>query len=315
MSNRQIPALRFGYTVPDDPEVVAVLFQYRAVNSDRIFHAIDRNLDGEMIVSEGIFGGQLYEVRAAVETVPPRSLAYGQWIRTAGQSEFPSVELKQWREDAIAAISRHANQLQRFHQLIDELTSAQQATALDENIRRRELATRTDNTEALIVEEQQVRATADAALASDITLLSASVGDNAAAIVQEAVTRANAITAEAAARTAAIAEIDTEIAEGLFDIQAVAAPGGVEVRLAMLARASDGDSFKESGIFIDVISDGLGGFNSTVTIKADSFRVTDSNDDLIFGTFAGEFISNAVSRSLDGKFRLNPPAGQLLISD
>lgn len=297
------PVLSVTWTDPEDPTITSIAISYNVQGSSTKYTvtAPDPSL-GSFVIDQNVVSGQIYEVTALIQTQPDRFRQATGTVTTSTPTPDAAVVLEELQNDTKEVIRRHSDTLSTLRDVIDELTSAQQSTATDENIHRRELATRTDNTEALIVEEQQVRATADAALASDITLLSASVGDNAAAIVQEAVTRANAITAEAAARTAAIAEIDTEIAEGLFDIQAVAAPGGVEVRLAMLARASTGGSFEEAGVFIDVISDGSGGFYSTITNKADSFRVTDANDDLIFGTLGGDFVSNALIRSPDGKF-------------
>jgi hypothetical protein len=71
-----------------------------------------------------------------------------------------------------------------------------------------------------------------------------------------------------------------DMAGGLFRVQSVAAPTGVSVRLALLGRVSVGTgeaaTFKESGILIDIIPDGLT-YRSRVAVKADQFVITDGS--------------------------------------
>lgn len=77
-----------------------------------------------------------------------------------------------------------------------------------------------DNAFAAIATEQTVRASEDSALASQITSLSATVGDNAAAIVSEQTARADADTAIASNVTTLTARVDGNDAD-IQDIQVV----------------------------------------------------------------------------------------------
>jgi hypothetical protein len=60
---------------------------------------------------------------------------------------------------------------------------------------------------ALIVSEQTARATADSAMASDISALTALTNDNAAAIANEQIARTDADSAEATARQTLAAQL------------------------------------------------------------------------------------------------------------
>lgn len=97
----------------------------------------------------------------------------------------------------------------------EDIAFARQSLTADVNDQREalaqatlELGVRIDENQASIVSEQTARATADSALASDITTLQADVGTNAAAIQIEATARADADSALSTLITALQADVD-----------------------------------------------------------------------------------------------------------
>lgn len=77
--------------------------------------------------------------------------------------------------------------------------------------------------------------------------------------------------------TELIAQFGENLADGLVAFQAVAAPAGVTVRYAILLKGSIGDTFKQSGFFVELYTD-AGVLKSRVAIDADQFVVTDSDN-------------------------------------
>lgn len=176
---------------------------------------------------------------------------------------------------------------------------AQQVTALQAQVG--------EDVTAAILAEQTARATADEALALDILQLAATTAaDLTAAVLVESEARANSEEALAASviETAAQNALG-DLAGGLFKVQSVATPVDVSVRLALLGRVSTGTGteealFKESGILIDILPDGLGSYKSRVAIKSDQFVLTDgSNTHFPFSYEGGMvFIDSAMIRDL-----------------
>jgi hypothetical protein len=74
-----------------------------------------------------------------------------------------------------------------------------------------------------------------------------------------------------------IAEFGESLANGMIAFQAVAAPAGVTVRYAILLKAEIEDEFKESGLFIEIYTDG-GILKSRTVFHVDQFVVTDGGD-------------------------------------
>lgn len=111
----------------------------------------------------------------------------------------------------------------------------------------------------------------------DRKAISATVGAVQAAIVQEATTRATADTALSQSILDVAAQAASGLAEGLFTVRAESAPSGVLVRLALLGRITTLVDYVETGILIDLVSDGSGGFQSKILLKADSIYFTDGD--------------------------------------
>ena len=121
----------------------------------------------------------------------------------------------------------------------------------------------------------------------DRKAISSKVGDVEAAVVQESITRASADVALSQFVLEVAAQAASGLAEGLFTVRAEAAPSGVLVRLAMLARVTTLTDYVDTGILIDLVSDGGGGFASRILLKADSIYFTDGDVATIPMVFEG----------------------------
>ena len=129
---------------------------------------------------------------------------------------------------------------------------------------------------AAITTEQSARVNADSALAADIAILEADVGDNLAAIITEQAARADGDSANASSITAVSADLNDRFATGLMKFEAAANQAGVDARFSIMLRAGTADAFKESGLFLELYTDG-GIQKSRMAVLADQFVVTDGS--------------------------------------
>jgi hypothetical protein len=209
-------------------------------------------------------------------------------------------------------------------------------------------------TNARLINEETVRATADSALSSQITQLTAETGNNAAAIQTEATARANADSALSTQITSLDAEVDGNLArliqeetaradgdsslatsingvsadfngrfaQGLVKFEAVAAPTGVDARFSVLLRAGTNQSFKVSGFYVELYTEG-GVQKSRMAVQADQFLVTSGNSRHYPMVFENGELKLAIAnigtvtagllQSLNGKMKINLNNGTIEI--
>lgn len=176
----------------------------------------------------------------------------------------------------------------------------------------------------------------------DIREVSSEAADAAAAVRDEllAVTDPNGTSALAQAIRDVAAESASGLAEGLFTIQAytgspgsipagfpaIDVPNYVAVRLALLGRASNLDSYKDAGMYIDIMPNGVGGFTSSINMKADSFNFleddggpmapafTYDNGRLTLATAYVQELIAVVMRNQSGSSFINLKTGALRLS-
>lgn len=150
---------------------------------------------------------------------------------------------------------------------------------------------------AAFTEQIDVLSNADEALASQIVALTASVGDNAAAVVAESVARVGADGALATSITEVAANFDTYSASGRAGFQVSATPVGATARYAIVVRAGTVGSMLESGFYLDIFPGG-----TRAAIKADSFYLLSAAGGYLTAPFyvsAGvTYINNALIQNL-----------------
>lgn len=282
---RRVPALVFGYDVPDDPTVVSILFEYGLQGDPNVIQAVDRNLDGSLTVTEGVFGGQIYEVRATFETDPPRTSVFTFRVATQVETNFASVEVEQFSADIREILDIQSNRIRDLEGALQEGLESQMLVDGNSYLQREVLQARTTNALAAVVSERVARIEGDEALSEAII--------------------------------SAVASFDEGLAGGLFKVEASAGPAGVEARISLFARAGTGLAFEEAGMFLDVVNEGTVSVPNYVSrVAFDTEKFTIGNDGAqIFTIIDNEIVVNAVFRSVDNKFRLDPLVGQILISD
>ncbi len=348
----EIPTMVVTYDVPEAPTVDAVVLEYRVVGSLQGVRVRDDVLDDGSTTIVGVEASVDYEVRGTLTTTPARPVAFTNWVTIKTLSRNQSLRLNEFRDDVRGVMESTVNRLKQLEDQMNSLATDNAAQSMITESQTLDVVANVSNAKASVTQEAKARANANEALSSLITSVQSSIGDVEASITQEADTRALAdaalstsvssvqssiggveasITQEANARTSADVALSTLIssvqasvdgldAQGLFKVQAAAAPSGVVVRLALMVRgsktATNGSQvFKESGIYLDLLNQ-ASGFASQISMQSDKIILTDgSKNSSPFAFIGNELVYNGVIRSVDGKFRIDGGAAQILIAD
>ncbi|MGH0227902.1 phage tail protein [Sinorhizobium meliloti] len=204
--------------------------------------------------------------------------------------------------------------------IIEETTRATADSALSSQIT--QLTAETGNNAAAIQTEATARANADSALSTQITSLDAEVGDNLARLIQEETARADGDSANATSINGVSADFNGRFAQGLVKFEAVAAPTGVDARFSVLLRAGTSQSFKVSGFYIELYTEG-GVQKSRMAVEADQFLVTSGNSrhyPLVYENGVLKLavadigtVNSGLLQSLNGKMKINLNNGTIEI--
>lgn len=174
-----------------------------------------------------------------------------------------------------------------------------------------------------------------AANANAVTILQANVSDHTTDIAARATitslntTNANVTTAQdtantanttanaaATTATAAQASVDDVSAEGLFQTEVAAGSSGTYSRMQLMTRLSTGYSHQIAGMFIDLNTDGLGGFDSSIIMQADKFQITDgSTNETPFLVSGGEVLYEGIIRLTSGAATLTMDGANGIVMD
>lgn len=109
---------------------------------------------------------------------------------------------------------------------------------------------------AAIQNESSVRATNEAAAALERTALFTATGENQAAVVNEAQARNDQYNSLASDITVVSAKTDKATASGVLEFKAEAGTGGVDTSLSMLLTATNGNDTYEMGWISEIYTDG-----------------------------------------------------------
>lgn len=193
------PALSVEWTPPEDPRIDEVIFEYRKPATVAVIRVVSTDPEaGEFLISGGLLAGTDYEVRATIRTTPRRATAYTSWVPVTTLDDFAlpngaidfaalsaqiRAEIDLVTNDALGSL---AAARARFDQLAERVATANTEELLlarDGRLRMtRLIAARSNANEALLLQEQQVRADADSALASDLTVLETTVNGNTSSL-------------------------------------------------------------------------------------------------------------------------------------
>ncbi|MQV37555.1 phage tail protein [Sinorhizobium meliloti] len=307
------PALLFTWTPPDDPTITAVRFVYQIEGTTELFEdQCTSPEDGSFRTTKNVVSGKVYNARATITTVPDRLRTFTPWVTTAQPTGLQTLltGLQQLQDDALNRFKELQQEMDEFFRprLVELLDAFSLEGAVGQIERQQIVATigdalaqiteerrvRVSENEAMaqlltylqaslgtanarLITEETVRATADSALASSITTLDAEVGGNLARIIQEETARADGDSALATSISGVNADFNGRFAQGLVKFEAVAAPAGVDARFSVLLRAGTSQSFKVSGFYVELYTEG-GVQKSRMAVQADQFLVTSGNN-------------------------------------
>ncbi|MQX66292.1 phage tail protein [Sinorhizobium meliloti] len=307
------PALVFTWTPPDDPTITAVRFSYQIEGTTELFEdQCTSPEDGLFRTTKNVVSGKVYNARATITTVPDRLRTFTNWMTTAQPTGLQTLltGLQQLQDDALNRFKELQQEMDEFFrprlvELLDAFSlegavgqiERQQIVAsigdalaqiieerrvrVSENEATAQLLTYLQaslgTTNAQLVSEETARATADSALASSITTLDAEVDGNLARLIAEETARADGDGALATSISGVSADFNGRFAQGLVKFEAVAAPAGVDARFSVLLRAGTSQSFKVSGFYVELYTEG-GVQKSRMAVQADQFLVTSGNN-------------------------------------
>ncbi|WP_322884903.1 phage tail protein [Sinorhizobium medicae] len=306
------PALVFTWTPPDDPTITAVRFVYRIEGTTEIFEdQCTSPEDGSFRTTKNVVSGKVYNARATITTVPDRLRTFTPWMTTAQPTGLQTLltGLQQLQDDALNRFKELQQEIDEFFRprLVELLDAFSLEGAVGQIERQQIVATIGDalaqiteerrvrvseneamaqlltylqaslgTTNARLITEETVRATTDSALASSITTLDAEVDGNLARLIAEETARADGDGALATSISGVSADFNGRFAQGLVKFEAVAAPTGVDARFSVLLRAGTSQSFKVSGFYVELYTEG-GVQKSRMAVQADQFLVTSGN--------------------------------------
>jgi hypothetical protein len=352
------PALVFTWTPPDDPTITAVRFVYQIEGTTEIFEdQCTSPEDGLFRTTKNVVSGKVYNARATITTVPDRLRTFTPWKTTAQPTGLQTLltGLQQLQDDALNRFKELQQEMDEFFRprLVELLDAFSLEGAVGQIERQQIVASIGDalaqiteerrvrvseneataqllkylqasfgETNARLITEETVRATADSALASSITSLDAEVDGNLARIIQEETARANGDSALATSISGVSADFNGRFAQGLVKFEAVAAPTGVDARFSVLLRAGTSQSFKVSGFYVELYTEG-GVQKSRMAVQADQFLVTSGNSRHYPLVFEGGVLKLAVAdigtvnsgllQSLNGKMKIDLNNGTMEI--
>ncbi|MGV1870882.1 phage tail protein [Agrobacterium rosae] len=282
---------------------------------------------GSLVTSQGLLPDEDYGIRGRYIPRGERETLWSGFlvVRTPniklGNKDVDVVaDLTHLGQDAKDVFAKLGGQVREFFQKLETIGQAVTLEGAVSQVERDVMRVDVGNAFAEIESVKKVSATADEALAQQITTVTAGVGDNAARITAEETARAtgdsanaslitaltttvngntSAIANEVTARTNADGSLATQIngvsatfngmfADGLVMFQAVAAPAGVSVRFSIMLRASLSDAFIQSGMYIQIRTVS-GVLKSEIGFLADKFVVVDgANTYSVFAIEGGQ---------------------------
>ncbi len=352
------PALVFTWTPPDDPTITAVRFSYQIEGTTEIFEdQCTSPEDGLFRTTKNVVSGKVYNARATITTVPDRLRTYTPWKTTAQPTGLQTLltGLQQLQDDALNRFKELQQEMDEFfrprlvelldafslegavgqierQQIVASIGDALAQITEERRVRVSEneataqllkyLQASLGTTNARLITEETVRATQDSALASSITSLDAEVDGNLARLITEETARANGDSALATSISGVSADFNGRFAEGLVKFEAVAAPAGVDARFSVMLRAGTNQSFKVSGFYIELYTQG-GGQKSRMAIQVDQFLVFSGNSGHLPFVFENGELKLAIAnigtvnagllQSLNGKMKINLNTGTIEI--
>ncbi|RVE90127.1 phage tail tip fiber protein [Sinorhizobium meliloti] len=320
------PALLFTWTPPDDPTITAVRFVYQIEGTTELFEdQCTSPEDGSFRTTKNVVSGKVYNARATITTVPDRLRTFTPWMTTAQPTGLQTLltGLQQLQDDALSRFKELQQEMDDYlRPTVQQILDAFSLEGAVGQVQRQELRAELGSALAQIIEERRVRVSETEALAQSITILTASIANTAARVIAEETARANADSALASSITGVSADVNGRFAEGLVKFEAVSAPSGVDARFSVMLRAGTNQSFKVSGFYIELYTEG-GVQKSRMAIQVDQFLVFSGNSGHFPFVFENGELKLAIAnigtvnagllQSLNGKMKIDLNNGTIEI--
>ncbi|TGR71430.1 phage tail protein [bacterium M00.F.Ca.ET.194.01.1.1] len=281
------PAIRITWDNTDGrlDDVIAVEYEVRLQsNLEKVSEGrTDQPEAGSLIASHGLLPNETYGVRGRYIPGGDRPTSWSGYMLVT----TPNVRLGAKDIDVVVdlttigiAVRQRFSELQKemgdFNRRYEEGLSAFSLVGAVGQIDREEIRAELGTARAEITDERRVRVTENEAMAQRVGLVSASVDDANAKIITEETARVSADQALSESLLGVSAELGDRFAQGLVKFQAVAAPSGVDARFSVLLRGGAGQTYKDTGFFLELYTSG-GVQRSRMAIKVDQFSVSDGS--------------------------------------
>lgn len=302
--------------------VAGIRFQVRKADTLEVVHtgSTDEFAAGSIKISQNIFSLTRYGVRGCY--IMATNGQEGEWsdwlaVLTPDQPYTDVVlELRNIQKDFRDELQRRQQEFDEVFARLEFLAANAGSANIEDIVGRQVFQKQVGQTRAQLIKESGLRATADEALAYDLTQVGARVGTAEAGILQEATARANADNAISSILTAVSATADAGTAGGLMQWVATAAPGGVSARFRLEGKATSGGVSRFAGMYLDVLPT-----TSRLTFLADQFVITDGSANGLPFVYEGGVLKLALAnigtvtagtiKSPDNKFVISLSSGSI----
>jgi prefoldin subunit 5 len=282
-NGKQVPALQFTWTPPEDPTITQVRFFY-FVGVDPAGQTVyeDATSDAEAGIyttTKNVIQGVFYTARATITTVPDRFKSFTPWVTTEQTTgpfnAYGDIDLDQLNESTQALLRFIGEDLREVKRQAQELATAAAGETLANYSQhqqlRREVALTADGITASYAEAITVAVGPGSAIVSRIEDLEVTVEEDIASAVDLLQVQIDTIDGELTAVADAITALDVTVgnfsASGRFRVQVVATESGALSTIGISTASSEGRATAQSALFLSSIAGG----NSSVSVLADLF--------------------------------------------
>lgn len=250
---KKFPAIRVSWDTIDDPTVVAVEIEWRPQFQTEATLSMTVPADRAVaVITNGLLADTVYEVRYRLVAQPVRTVPWTDWVEvTTPDAALVDilVGLANLQDDVRNMFARVSAQTEQRLRAITERLALDAALGAGSN--RQEIAA--------------VKRTANA-FAAAFAVFEAEVTDN--------------FEAQATAIVGVETQVNNLAAGGRIAFNAqIPPPDGVLAQIEVMARASDEDDFIQTGMLIQVLDDGEGGFTSRIALLTDQFVITSEGEE------------------------------------
>ncbi|EJN04225.1 hypothetical protein [Phyllobacterium sp. YR531] len=278
------PTLRFGWTPPQDPTIIAVRFFYRVAGTTEEFEdQTGLPEKGVYTTAKNVQSGVFYEARATIETVPDRFKTFTPWLTTATKTSRETVYLPGMVDDTIAKLTQKLDWIGKSLRVASDARQQIMSLIAESGAQSAEdfkaVQAKVGNFAASFRQQISAVATQSAAAALSITELTARMNDPQtglqalAAITNTLSTTVSTIDGELTAVTNRVdvneARVGNVYANGIFRAEQVATQSGALSTMGLSVSASAGGVTSQAAAFLSALAGGMSEF----LVNADRFAV------------------------------------------